>query len=126
MKVIKKVLNSENEIVLFRITEIFWKLIADINKIGEEGSPYPLREELEKDGTLAKLIEIFGNENYNDRKINSWIACSIGSLFRSYPLPSEIKPFIIIYIKEKLDDSEERISFIALFTLFCLAENIGK
>ncbi|KAA6354294.1 MAG: hypothetical protein EZS28_050179, partial [Streblomastix strix] len=74
-----------------------------INLNGElegEGKQNPLLNEMEKDGTLTKLVEIFQNDKYEDKDINLIAADTIGCLQKAVPLPPEIGPFIIILLKD--------------------------
>ncbi|KAA6380594.1 MAG: putative Multidrug resistance-associated protein, partial [Streblomastix strix] len=87
-----------------------------------EGKPNPVREELEKDGTLTKLIEIFQNDKYGNKGINSCAAFSIGRLYKASPLPSEIGNAIIIYLKEVSTGTDLDFSCQSILTLTCLAE----
>ncbi|KAA6355074.1 MAG: hypothetical protein EZS28_049399 [Streblomastix strix] len=99
LKVMNKILNSEDEFVLLRSTIILMKLINGIGELEGEGKPNPLLKEIEKDGTLTKLIEIFRNDKYQIKDIKSFAACSIGFLFKAMSVPSEIGSQIIILLK---------------------------
>ncbi|KAA6395345.1 MAG: hypothetical protein EZS28_009125 [Streblomastix strix] len=87
-----------------------------------EGNPNPLLKEMDKDGTLTKLIEIFRNDKLKDININTYAACSIGRLFKAIPIPSYIGPFIIIFLKDLSIDPDLDLSCQAIITLSFLAE----
>ncbi|KAA6393252.1 MAG: hypothetical protein EZS28_011224 [Streblomastix strix] len=76
--------------------------IENIRQLEGEGKPNPLLKEMEKGGTLSKLIKIFQNDKYEDNDINTWSACSIGSLFKALPLPIEFGPIVINYLKDNV------------------------
>lgn len=47
---------------------------------------------------LAKLIEILNNDSYEDQRINSFAALTIGLLFKNTPIPNEIGLTIINHL----------------------------
>jgi hypothetical protein len=67
----KRILESKDENVLDYSIYIIYRLIYSIGYLEEDGKPNPLREEMEKDGTLIKLIEIFSNKTFKIKIINS-------------------------------------------------------
>ncbi|KAA6370968.1 MAG: hypothetical protein EZS28_033505 [Streblomastix strix] len=122
LKEMNKILNSKNEQVLDYSTYILMKIIYSIGQLEGEGKPNPVREEMKKDGTLTKLIEIFQNDQYINKDINSRAACSIGRLYKASPLPSEIEYAIINCLKELAICSNYVITSESFSTLSLLAE----
>ncbi|KAA6371087.1 MAG: hypothetical protein EZS28_033386, partial [Streblomastix strix] len=122
LKVMNKTLNSEDEQVLYGLMDILMEIIYGIGQLEGEGKPNPLLKEMEKDGTLTKLIEIFRNDKYKDKDINTFAACSIGMLFKATQIPSEIGPFIIIHLKDYIIKPNHFISSNSFLALCCIAE----
>jgi hypothetical protein len=50
---------------------ILMRIIYGIGSLEGEEKPNPLLKEMEKDGTLSKLIEIFQNDKYKYKDINT-------------------------------------------------------
>ncbi|KAA6380130.1 MAG: hypothetical protein EZS28_024342, partial [Streblomastix strix] len=122
LKVINKTLNSENEEVLDNSTFILMKIFYGIGELEGEGKPNPLLIEMEKDGTLTKLIEIFKNDKYKDKETNTQAACSIGLLFKAIPIPTEIGSQIIIHIKDNIENDSAQNFVQSFATLSFLVE----
>ncbi|KAA6386379.1 MAG: hypothetical protein EZS28_018097 [Streblomastix strix] len=98
-------------------------LINGIGVLEGEGKPNPLLKEMEKDGTLTKLIEIFRNDKYKDKEINSYAAGSIGYLFKATQIPSEIGSLIIIHLKDIIINNTQSLQTSnSLLALNCLSE----
>ncbi|KAA6370590.1 MAG: hypothetical protein EZS28_033883 [Streblomastix strix] len=99
------------------------KIIIGIGQLEGEGKPNPLLKEMDKDGTLRKLVEIFQNEKQLNKQIIVYAACSIGRLFKATELPQEFGQSIIINLLKDLSLLADRnLSDQSLFTLICLAE----
>ncbi|KAA6398735.1 MAG: putative protein kinase [Streblomastix strix] len=49
----------------------------------------PFREEMKSNGSFGKLLEIFHNDQYEDKQINGFVAYLIGFLYYKTPLPTE-------------------------------------
>ncbi|KAA6395784.1 MAG: hypothetical protein EZS28_008693 [Streblomastix strix] len=99
------------------------KIIFGIGQLEGEGKPNPLLKEMDKDGTLTKLVEIFQNEKYQNKQIIVYAACSIGRLFKATELPQEFGQSVIINLLKDLSLLADRnLSDQSLFTLICLAE----
>jgi hypothetical protein len=60
-----------------------------------KGKPNPLLKEMERDGTVIKLVEVFQNDKYENKDINVWSACSVGRLYKATQVPSEFGPTIV-------------------------------
>ncbi|KAA6371697.1 MAG: hypothetical protein EZS28_032776 [Streblomastix strix] len=86
--------------VLWNSIIIIQQLIYTVGYFEGEGNPNPLLKEMEKDGTLTKIIEIFKNDKYENKDINACAACSIGYLFKASPLPSEFGQSIISNLQD--------------------------
>ncbi|KAA6361776.1 MAG: hypothetical protein EZS28_042697 [Streblomastix strix] len=74
LKVMNKTMKSQFEDILLYSTNILLFIIYSIGELEGEGKPNPLLKEMEKDGTLTKLIEIFRNDKYKDKDIKAWAA----------------------------------------------------
>ncbi|KAA6389448.1 MAG: hypothetical protein EZS28_015027 [Streblomastix strix] len=88
----------------------------------KEGKPNPLLKEMERDGTLTKLIEIFNNDQFNNKEIKTQAACSIGQLYKATQLPSEIGFKIFVHLKDNIIRDNSSLSTRSLPSLICLAE----
>ncbi|KAA6384450.1 MAG: putative CAMK family protein kinase [Streblomastix strix] len=77
MKLINKILSVENELIIEQIVKLVKRIVDELSKDVEEGKPNPLLKEIEKDGTLSKLIEIFRNDKYLNKYINTYAAQKI-------------------------------------------------
>ncbi|KAA6394780.1 MAG: hypothetical protein EZS28_009690, partial [Streblomastix strix] len=100
LKTMNRTLNSGNELVQEYSVLIFKVITFAIGELEGEGKPHPLLKEMENDGTLTKLIEIFQNDKYNNKDINLQSACSIGYLYKATPIPIEFGSSIIIHLKD--------------------------
>ncbi|KAA6397283.1 MAG: hypothetical protein EZS28_007189 [Streblomastix strix] len=96
--------------------------LAESQEVEEEGKPNPLREEMEKDGCLKKLLNVFNNTGFKDKEINSNAAISIGYLFKAIPIPIEYGSDIINHLKIKINHLNPFIVDNSLSALISLAQ----
>ncbi|KAA6399944.1 MAG: hypothetical protein EZS28_004528 [Streblomastix strix] len=92
--------------------EVSW-IILNVIKLGakelEEGQQHPFYQQLSSDGTISKLIQQFKNKK--DKDIHDEIAQTIAYLFRTLPLPPDIRKDIIE--KLKIDSDFDELAFTA-------------
>ncbi|KAA6402476.1 MAG: hypothetical protein EZS28_001989 [Streblomastix strix] len=119
----KRILETDNEMVLFKILLQYYEIIYDFGTIEQDGKPNPLLKDMMENGTLTKLLEIFRNDKYIDWRIKEYDAISIGRLFKAVPLPLD-GPEIIKHLKWQVLISNVYQCRHSLKTLPLLAECI--
>ncbi|KAA6366332.1 MAG: hypothetical protein EZS28_038141 [Streblomastix strix] len=88
--------------------------------------PHPFREQMQNEGQLNKLIEIFQYKQYQDKYINYYAACIVGLLFKATPLPSEFGPGIVNMIKDYSKLPNPFYSHVKHHVFSDLSENINN
>ncbi|KAA6360995.1 MAG: hypothetical protein EZS28_043478, partial [Streblomastix strix] len=122
LKVIKKALESEMEMVILNSISIIQQLIYAVGYYEEEGKPNPLLKEMEKDGTLNKFIQIFQNKTIQDKRIFNYTTFAIGYLFKAYPLPSEFGQPIFTNLQDLTQTGNLILQSDSILALSLLAE----
>ncbi|KAA6361231.1 MAG: hypothetical protein EZS28_043242 [Streblomastix strix] len=88
----------------------------------EIGKQMPLFDELQKDGTLTYLIQLFFTDKFNN-KIKQYIATVIGQIFKAVQIPPEFGETIIDYIKQAIQQQDLFASVQQIQTLEFLSES---
>ncbi|KAA6356093.1 MAG: hypothetical protein EZS28_048380, partial [Streblomastix strix] len=122
LDVIKRLLSCEKESILANATELLQRFIYPFIVEYEEGKPNPLLKDMENDGSISKLIEIFKDDQYRNKDINSQLAYSIGRLFKAVPLPTEFGLIIVKYLKDLTVGKDQFFQLNSLDALMFLAE----
>ncbi|KAA6400937.1 MAG: hypothetical protein EZS28_003534 [Streblomastix strix] len=121
VKAMSKQLDNDDPKTILKLSEIILLIIQSESNDIKDGQQNDFKVEMERDGTLQKLIETFQRpEAPRDFKDN--IALSIAFLFKSQPLPSECISAIIDYLKGLIQRTEKITSCRALTSLAGLAE----
>ncbi|KAA6396561.1 MAG: hypothetical protein EZS28_007913 [Streblomastix strix] len=89
LKGLSKTFSSENDLVVSFSVFMASRILNGIGQLKGEGKQNPLFQELESDGTLTKLVEIFLTDKFDDIFVKVYSACSIGRIFKATQLPVE-------------------------------------
>ncbi|KAA6402845.1 MAG: putative protein kinase 1 [Streblomastix strix] len=100
IKLMNKFLDPEVQQILINQLLFVYEIVTTFGNSSELELPHPFREQMQNEGQLNKLIEIFQYNQYQDKYINYYAACIVGHLFKATPLPSEFGPGIVNMIKD--------------------------
>ncbi|KAA6358641.1 MAG: hypothetical protein EZS28_045832, partial [Streblomastix strix] len=109
MKPLKKLLSSENENILNWTSQSIYKICYAVGYLEGGGKPNPLREKMERDGTVEQLFGIIQGDKYKDKYIRGFAACSVGVLYKSAAIPTQFYPAVIL-IKEQALGADPTLS----------------
>ncbi|KAA6384768.1 MAG: hypothetical protein EZS28_019707 [Streblomastix strix] len=96
----KSLLNNKNENAIWNATYSMFVITLTMSGFDQEENQNSMKEQMDKDGTIAKLVEIFKNGQYLDKQINQQVAITIGLLFKGLPIPSDFGPALIDTLKQ--------------------------
>ncbi|KAA6363840.1 MAG: hypothetical protein EZS28_040633, partial [Streblomastix strix] len=88
----------------------------------QNGQRNQYKDQLQIDGTLEKLINIYNNKKIENKEKISNVALAISFLFKADPLPAEYGINIIQLLKDCSQNTDEQLCILALQALTCLAE----
>ncbi|KAA6369273.1 MAG: hypothetical protein EZS28_035200, partial [Streblomastix strix] len=119
----KQFLYSQDEEILLQGALIYKRFLFFTGRFDSDNKQNPLREEMEKDGTLDKLIEMYQNQTINDYKIRLFICSGIGYAYKAICIRDSIGQQLISTLKQMMVDHDQYVSSAALQALGQLAEN---
>lgn len=93
-----RIIYCSNENILLKSLNITYLLIIESEKFVVEGMSNHFLEQMKKCGIIIKLIEIFKNDNYKEKKIKIHSVTIISYFFKANSLPSEINKTIISFL----------------------------
>jgi hypothetical protein len=89
IKIISKYLNNENEEIILKSAKMIERILFLLNEKEKENKSNSLYLEMEKDGLIAKLIELILNDNIKNKEIKDYSSIIIGYLYKGIELPIE-------------------------------------
>ncbi|KAA6397978.1 MAG: hypothetical protein EZS28_006492 [Streblomastix strix] len=122
LQLLKLFLNSQSENVLMQTTYCIYQFFFNQSILENKQQLNQLREQIQKQGSLEKLIEIFRNDAYQNQKIYQNIALAIGFLYKASPIPTSYGSIIIDFLKQLSCQMNSPMSVYALFALSHVAE----
>ncbi|KAA6326571.1 MAG: hypothetical protein EZS28_053935, partial [Streblomastix strix] len=90
MKYARKAIDCKIECVLENSTHLVQRIIEIVGQSVGDTKENPLRQIFEKDGTIARIIEIFHDDTIKDKRMKRNSAVSIAMLYRALSIPSNI------------------------------------
>ncbi|KAA6392952.1 MAG: hypothetical protein EZS28_011523 [Streblomastix strix] len=122
IQAISKHLENDDKRVVIKASYIILQVIEAGSANIKEGEQNIFKNELENDGTVCQLIEVFLNEEDDNTQIKGNIGVAISLIHKSLQLPSQQIELIVEYVKNLLKGLDEEMTYIALVSLVGLAE----
>ncbi|KAA6393810.1 MAG: hypothetical protein EZS28_010662, partial [Streblomastix strix] len=119
----QRLLDSRDELCVKIAVGIIERIIhASQQQQQSQGVQIDIRQIIENDGTLDKLVTVLQNDEYQDQEVNQNASLAIGQIFKASPLPKEFRNDVILTIKKMTNNEDQYISCVAIGILAGLAE----
>ncbi|KAA6331710.1 MAG: hypothetical protein EZS28_053357, partial [Streblomastix strix] len=102
----RRLLDSRDELCVKIAVGIIERIIHASQEQQSQGVQIDIKQIIENDGTLEKLVTVLQNDEYQDQEVNQNASLAIGQIFKASALPKEFRNDVILTIK-KMTNNED-------------------